>query len=197
MLQEAIHKYNVASSPAGHTSDAPGRQCKFERDCVKRVSPTHGEQEHQSFCWKWGHQFFIQSPYRFTELVTLLSVSSVLAWRIPGTGEPGGLPSMMSHRVRHDWSDLAAAAAAFSLQYVSIYKVLSVWFHLTLSVIVYGGQSRYPCLTKMHCFPLFTQHFWHSIFSHTEQFSNTSWASTIKFSSNMNQGWHWPCKLKA
>ena len=39
--------------------------------------------------------------------------SSVLAWRIPETGEPGGLTSMGSHRVRHDWSDLAAAAAAF------------------------------------------------------------------------------------
>ena len=37
--------------------------------------------------------------------------SSVLAWRIPGTGEPGGLPSMGSNRVGHDWSDLAAAAA--------------------------------------------------------------------------------------
>ena len=37
--------------------------------------------------------------------------SSVLAWRIPGTGEPGGLPSMGLHRVRHYWSDLAAAAA--------------------------------------------------------------------------------------
>ena len=36
--------------------------------------------------------------------------SSVLAWRIPGTGEPGGLPSRGSHRVGHDWSDLAAAA---------------------------------------------------------------------------------------
>ena len=36
--------------------------------------------------------------------------SSVLAWRIPGTGEPVGLPSMGSHRVGHDWSDLAAAA---------------------------------------------------------------------------------------
>ena len=36
--------------------------------------------------------------------------SSVLAWRLPGTAEPGGLPSVGSHRVRHDWSDLAAAA---------------------------------------------------------------------------------------
>ena len=37
--------------------------------------------------------------------------SSVLAWRIPGTGEPGGPPSVGSNRVRHDWSDLAAATA--------------------------------------------------------------------------------------
>ena len=45
--------------------------------------------------------------------------SSVLAWRIPGTGKPGGLPSMGSHRVRHDWHDLAAAAAA-------LYKDLNI-----------------------------------------------------------------------
>ena len=38
--------------------------------------------------------------------------SSVLAWRIPEMGEPGGLPSMGSPRVGHDWSDLAAAAHA-------------------------------------------------------------------------------------
>ena len=38
--------------------------------------------------------------------------SSVLAWRIPGMAEPGGLLSLGLHRVGHDWSDLAAAAAA-------------------------------------------------------------------------------------
>ena len=38
--------------------------------------------------------------------------SSVLAWRIPGMGEPGRLPSMGLQRVGHDWSNLAAAAAA-------------------------------------------------------------------------------------
>ena len=41
----------------------------------------------------------------------MVTHSSVLAWRIPGTGEPVGLPSMGSHRVRHDCRDLAAAAA--------------------------------------------------------------------------------------
>ena len=43
--------------------------------------------------------------------VEMATHSSVLAWRIPGTAEPGGLPSMGSHRVGHNWSDLAAAAA--------------------------------------------------------------------------------------
>ena len=42
--------------------------------------------------------------------------SSVLAWRIPGTGEPGGLPSMGSHRVGHNWSDLAVAAAEYIIR---------------------------------------------------------------------------------
>ena len=44
--------------------------------------------------------------------------SSILAWRIPGMGEPGGLSSMGSHRVGHDWSDLAAAAAPSQPDYL-------------------------------------------------------------------------------
>ena len=46
----------------------------------------------------------------------MASHSRVLAWRIPGMGEPGGLRSMGLHRVRHDWSNLAAAAAASTKQ---------------------------------------------------------------------------------
>ena len=44
----------------------------------------------------------------------MITHSSVLAWRIPRMGEPGGLASMGSHRVRHNWNHLAAAAAAAS-----------------------------------------------------------------------------------
>ena len=47
--------------------------------------------------------------------------SSVLAWRIPGTEEPGELQSMGSHRVGYDWSDLASAAAALT-NYVNLSK---------------------------------------------------------------------------
>ena len=55
--------------------------------------------------------------------------SSVLAWRIPRTAEPGGLPSLGSHRVRHDWSDLAAAAADLlnSLAFSVIQQMLEIW----------------------------------------------------------------------
>ena len=67
-------------------------------------------------CSPWGHcklntterlcfHFLLSSLEK--EMATH---SRVLAWRISGTGKPGGLPSMESHRVRHDWSDLAAAA---------------------------------------------------------------------------------------
>ena len=49
-------------------------------------------------------------PFHFHALEKEMAThSSVLAWRIPRMGEPGGLPSMGSHRVGHDWSDLAAA----------------------------------------------------------------------------------------
>ena len=54
--------------------------------------------------------------------------SSVLAWRIPGTGESGGLPSMGSHRVGHDGSDLAAAAAAEQLNNHQQNKTVSVLY---------------------------------------------------------------------
>ena len=59
--------------------------------------------------------------------------SSVLAWRIPGTGEPGGLPSVGSHRVRHDGSDLAAAAC--------VSKSLS---HVRLSVTPWTVACQIP-----------------------------------------------------
>ena len=55
--------------------------------------------------------FFLPFTFHFHALEKEMAThSSVLAWRIPGTGEPGGLPSMGLHRVGHDWSDLAAAA---------------------------------------------------------------------------------------
>ena len=59
----------------------------------------------------WTRQSDFTFTFHFHALEKEMAThSSVLAWRIPGTVEPNGLPSMGSHRVRHDWSDLAAAA---------------------------------------------------------------------------------------
>ena len=62
------------------------------------------------FCYSSPSQ--IMHPVRYILEKEMATHSSVLAWRIPGTEEPGGLPSMGSHRLGHDWSDLAAAAEA-------------------------------------------------------------------------------------
>ena len=59
-----------------------------------------------SLYWKIDILFVTFSMLLEKEMATH---SSVLAWRIPGTGEPGGLLSMGSHRVGHNWSDLAVA----------------------------------------------------------------------------------------
>ena len=57
----------------------------------------------------------------------MASHSRVLAWRIPGTGEPGGPPSMGSHRVGHDLSDLAAAAGTDYILPISEWSIATCW----------------------------------------------------------------------
>ena len=63
--------------------------------------------------------------------------SSVLAWRIPGTAESGGLPSLGLHRVGHDCSDLAAAAAAADMLQLSFKEEASFNFMATVT----GGSD--------------------------------------------------------
>ena len=58
-------------------------------------------------CWFWQYLYFLERA--------MATHSRVLAWRIPGTVEPGGLRSMRSHRVGHNWSNLAVAAAYVSM----------------------------------------------------------------------------------
>ena len=69
--------------------------------------------------------------------------SSILAWKIPGMGEYGGLPSMGLHRVGHDWSDLAAAAAGCQDEWTggSSKKLASTGGE---------GMSRLWCYPKYH-----------------------------------------------
>ena len=71
--------------------------------------------------------------------------SNVLALRIPGTGEPGGLPSMGSHRVGHDWSNLAAAATIFTICF-SFYLLMNIWDVFTswlLSIVLLTFMNKY------------------------------------------------------
>ena len=74
--------------------------------------------------WTWLSDFIFTLHSHALEK-EMAAHSSVLAWRIPGAGEPGGLPSLGSHRVRHDWSDLAAAAAAVYLFFNTVWVWVS------------------------------------------------------------------------
>ena len=65
--------------------------------------------------WTWLSDFTFTFHFNALEK-EMATHSSVLAWRIPGMGEPGGLPSMGSHRVGHDWNHLATAAAAVTVK---------------------------------------------------------------------------------
>ena len=86
--------------------------------------------------------------------------SSVLAWRIPGTGEPGGLSSMGSHRGGHDWSDLAAAVAAMVRSCSFIHLCLQLFIELPMCVKycsrywVYGIDKT-NIMELSFCFPKF------------------------------------------
>ena len=80
--------------------------------------------------------------------------STVLAWRIPGTGEPGRLPSMGSHRVRHNWSDLAAAASALvSAVYQSLNLLQNSLFIVVVQslshVQLFATPSILACQTSL------------------------------------------------
>ena len=71
----------------------------------------------------------------YTKEKEMANHSNILVWRIPGTGEPGGLPSMGSHRVGHDWSHLVAAAAK-----------LLYWWQKTVENSLRDGNTRPPGL---------------------------------------------------
>ena len=72
---------------------------------------------------------------------------SVLAWRTPGMADPGGLPSMGSHRVRHDRSDLAAAAAATGMR-LYLTEVLSLTISDTEHLFMYLVDTSLRLLWK-------------------------------------------------
>ena len=99
--------------------------------------------------WTWLSDFTFTFHFHALEK-EMATHSSVLAWRIPGTGEPGGLQSMGLHRVGHDWSDLAAAAAAnwphSPINNQSIIKHLNLE-HQTLIIWPFSFKQNLPDLS--------------------------------------------------
>ena len=99
------------------------------------------------------------SDFRFTFHIHALEKemathSSVLAWRIPGMGEPGGLPSMGSHRVGHDWSDLAASAEMTSLTCILQNKIM-VMTLIIIVVVLYILLITFQVVVKISMILLF------------------------------------------
>ena len=105
-------------------------------------------------CGPWGHEESDRlNNFAFTFHFHILEKemathSSVLAWRIPGVGEPGGLPSMGSHRVGHNWSDLAAAAAVPSLSPSPLIEFL------IKETCVMNTYRRWPWRGRYSVFPV-------------------------------------------
>ena len=99
--------------------------------------------------------------------------SSVLSWRIPGPGEPGGLPSMGSHRVGHDWSDLAACISRLYIPGIythkwnwgshSNYYIFNFWrkYHAAF----YSGYTILHSYQQYTRDPISPQRHWHLLFS--------------------------------
>ena len=117
-------------------------------------------------------------PFHFHALEKEMAThSSVLAWRIPGTGEPGGLLSMGLHRVGHDWSDLAAAYPVF-IQNFSLVSLMSYFLWIMM-------QTRFTHFISFWCLlNFFSSVTAHSLlFSHLLSFHMLCWVScTVEWS---------------
>ena len=108
---------------------------------VAMSRPNRNVKDHHNFLWLF-------SLCHISEIVAILSAqqekemathSSVLAWRIPWTEKPGRLQSMGLHRVGHDWSDLAAAAA----QLVHKYILQNYTFSNVFTSLLFGYCCRF------------------------------------------------------
>ena len=105
--------------------------------------------------WIWLSDFTFTFHFHALEK-EMATYSSVLAWRIPGMGEPGGLLSMGSHRVRHNWSDLAAATTQpsniISNMLYSNYNLVKHWFYWKGRIQTDSSKGQI-WLFCVHCHP--------------------------------------------
>ena len=109
-ISEGPEKYGLIANTAYVSGEGNGTPLQYS--CLENPmdgeawkATLHGVTEGQT----WLSDFTFTFHFHALEK-EMATHCSVLAWRIPGTGEPGGLPNMGSHTVGHDWSDSAAAA---------------------------------------------------------------------------------------
>ena len=118
-----------------------------------------------------------------------LRFSSVLAWRIPGTGEPGGLLSMGSHRVGHDWSDLAAVAAAGIFEDIQGICIASHFLWDSQNQAEMSQRKSFPSLWSQVSLRAWRLH----ISRFQAQWSYASpWLATVYMIPNVRGGNTWP-----
>ena len=150
-----------------------------------------------------GHDWARLSDFTFTfhfhalekEMATHFSV---LAWGIPGTGEPGGLPSMGSHRVRHNWSNLAAAACSQITDWETMGEWWGLWELETpeLTPVMGPGSTQWTPGTEVGFWPSSPRPSrFYSIFLPAGQFCSLVhihwWWSELRFSGNMKSPLTW------
>ena len=134
---------------ATHSSILPGK--------------SHGQRNPVGYS-PWSHEELdmteqLHFPFHALEK-EMATHSSILAWRIPGTEELGGLPSMGSHRVGHDWRDLAAAVASVHILLKSSLKdfdqcLVNMWKeHYCLVIWTYFGIALLWDWSKNWPFPV-------------------------------------------
>ena len=127
---------------------------------------SHGQRSLEG-CSPWGlkeSDMTEQLHFHFHALEQEMAThSSILAWRIPGMVEPGGLPSMGSHRVGHDWNNLAAAASAYLRLLIFLPAILipACASSSPAFCMMYSVYSAYkfvnPETAVFYCFPFHHQ----------------------------------------
>ena len=134
------------SLPKGHEDIGEGSGTPLQCSCLENPmdggawsAAVHGVAKSRT----WLSDFTFTSHFHALEKEKATH-SSVLAWRIPGTGEPAGVPSMGLHRVRHDWSSLAAAIAAWR------YSLMFYSRSFTVSHLGLWTMSNLYVLCKVH-----------------------------------------------
>ena len=173
-----ITSTGVWGFPAGACGKDYACRCRGHRDIGSipgsgRSSGLGGPAVH-GVAKSWTRLSVFTVTFHFPALEKALAThSSVLVWRIPGTGESGGLPSVGSHRVGHDWSDLVSSSrsrkgqplqcsclrnsmdrGAWWATVCGAWKRHNIHTHSHTNTFKYGHLLKEPWLHIMASFPL-------------------------------------------